>query len=170
MVSEGGPLGGPGAAAAARLAGRLGLPRGLGLRLRLGEVLLGLLGRVCGGSVTLGLELVLRRGHLGGVRGLGYLGGQVGREGGQFERLRRLGSARRPGRGSHCHGAENATGNSCPHRDFRRAAAGLPVAAYVSGVGHGNNRYQGLLHTFKKRVLRHNCSTGTPNPPPGTLY
>jgi len=38
------------------------------------------------------------------------------------------------------------------------------VAAYVSGVGHENNRYQGLLHTFKKRVLRHSCSTDAPKP------
>jgi hypothetical protein len=38
------------------------------------------------------------------------------------------------------------------------------VAAYVSGVGHETNRYQGLLHTFKKRVLRHNCSMGVINP------
>jgi len=62
------------------------------------------------------------------------------------------------------------TGNSGPHRDRRRAAAGFPVAAYVSGVGHESNRYQGLLHTFKKRVVRHSCSSSPVNPGRGVLY
>ncbi len=158
--------------AASLAGGLLGL---LLLRRRLllgfGEVRLRLLGGLGGSRVTLGLQLVVRGGLLGGVRGLGRLSGQIGRQGGQFEGLRhRLGSVRRPGRPGDCQGAEDATGNSGPHGEGRRAAAGLPVAAYVSGVGHGNNRYQGLLHIFKKRVLRHSCSIETRNGPRVTLY
>lgn len=37
----------------------------------------------------------------------------------------------------HGEGAEDATGNSGADRELRGAAAGLPVAGYVSGVGHG---------------------------------
>lgn len=170
---ERGPLGGAGGGGlGGSPAGLLRLLLGLGLLLRLGEVLLGLLGGLGGGRVALGLQLIGGRGQLGGLCGLLDLSGQVGGERGQFERLcHRLGRVRRSGRAYHCHGAEDATGNSGSHRDCRRrGAAGLPVAAYVSGVGHGTNRYQGLLHTFKKRVLRHSCSIGAPNPGRVTPY
>ncbi|CAM5284307.1 hypothetical protein SHIRM173S_10751 [Streptomyces hirsutus] len=103
---------------------------------------------------------------------MGDLSGQVGRQGGQFEGLgHRLGGDRRGRRPGHCQSAEHATGHSGPHRHRGlRGAAGFPVASYVSGVGHGNNRYQGLLHIHKKRVLRHNCSIAAPNPGRVALY
>jgi hypothetical protein len=37
-------------------------------------------------------------------------------------------------------------------------------------VGHEYKRYQGLLHTFKKRVLRHSYSMGGPKPRCDFLY
>ena len=140
-----GPLGGPGGALGGGLAGVLGLLLGLRLLLGVGEVRLGLLGGLGGGRVALGAQLVVGRGLLGDLRGLGDLGGQVGREGGQLEGLgHRLGSVGRSGRTGHCQGAEDATGNSGAHRERRAAARpGFPVAAYVSGVGHGTTGIRG---------------------------
>ncbi|GAA3900637.1 hypothetical protein GCM10022244_08530 [Streptomyces gulbargensis] len=65
---------------------------------------------------------------------------------------------RRSGSTGHRDGAEDATGNSGAERQLGGAAAGLPVAGYVSGVGHGYNRYQGFTVPFKKRGLRHSCA------------
>ena len=111
-----------------------------------------------------GLGVLLRAGlvAVGGlgrrVSGLGDLRGQIGGQGGQLDGLgHRLGGVRRTSGGGHCQGAEDATGNSGAQSHLRRAAAGLPVAGYVSGVGHENNRYQGHRVPFKKRVLRHSC-------------
>ncbi|GGT87730.1 hypothetical protein GCM10010272_35630 [Streptomyces lateritius] len=83
-------------------------------------------------------------------------------EGGHLDGLGHRLGIRRPGSTGHRDGAEDATGNSGTERELRSAAAGLPVAGYVSGVGHEYNRYQGFPVPIKKRVLRHSYDRNHP--------
>lgn len=82
--------------------------------------------------------------------------GEPGCERGHFDGLgHRLGGVRRSGGTGHRDRAEDATGNSGTDGDFRRAAAGFPVAGYVSGVGHGYTGIRSDPVPVKHRVLRH---------------